>query len=66
VACANDVPLETVRDRWKPLGSDGMWTKRGPRFRSRPVADLSALRFFCDQAPDRPFGHGKADRAWAK
>jgi hypothetical protein len=30
VACASDVPLETVGDRWKPLGSDGVWTKRGP------------------------------------
>jgi hypothetical protein len=30
VAWENDVPLETVRDRCEPLGSDGMWTKRGP------------------------------------
>ena len=28
--CANDVPLETAGDRCEPLGSDGMWTKRGP------------------------------------
>jgi hypothetical protein len=28
--CANDLHLETVADRWKPLGSDGVWTKRGP------------------------------------
>jgi hypothetical protein len=27
---ANDLPLETAGDRCKPLGSDGMWTKRGP------------------------------------
>ena len=30
MACANDVLLETVGDRWEPLDSDGMWTKRGP------------------------------------
>src|SRR5215207_7499362 len=28
--CANDLPLETAGDRCEPLGSDGMWTKRGP------------------------------------
>ena len=27
---ANDVPLETAGDRCEPLGSDGVWTKRGP------------------------------------
>jgi hypothetical protein len=30
VAWENDVPLETVGDRCEPLGSGGMWTKRGP------------------------------------
>jgi hypothetical protein len=28
--CANDLPLENVGDRCEPLGSDGVWTKRGP------------------------------------
>jgi hypothetical protein len=28
--CANDLPLETTGDRCEPLGSAGMWTKRGP------------------------------------
>src|SRR4029450_910449 len=28
--CANDLPLETAGDRCEPLGSDGVWTKRGP------------------------------------
>jgi hypothetical protein len=27
---ANDVLLETAGDRYEPLGSDGVWTKRGP------------------------------------
>ena len=37
--CANDLPLETAGDRCEPLGSDGMWTKRGPgRLRSIFVA----------------------------
>jgi hypothetical protein len=27
---ATDAPLETAGDHWEPLGSDGMWTKRGP------------------------------------
>jgi hypothetical protein len=26
----DDLPLETAGDRYEPLGSDGMWTKRGP------------------------------------
>jgi hypothetical protein len=30
VAWANDVPLETIGDRCEPLGSGGVWTKRGP------------------------------------
>jgi len=45
VAWENDVPLETVRDRCEPLGSDGMWTKRGPgRAAQRPgtVGSLGA------------------------
>jgi integrase/recombinase XerC len=29
-ACANDLPPETAGDRCEPLGSDGVWTKRGP------------------------------------
>jgi hypothetical protein len=37
--CANDLPLETVRDRYEPLGSDGVWTKRGP---GRPACGLPA------------------------
>ena len=37
--CANDLPLETAGDRCEPLGSDGMWTKRGP---SRTLADVQA------------------------
>jgi hypothetical protein len=39
--CANDLPLETAGDRCEPLGSDGMWTKRGPgtpRWRQRRTA----------------------------
>jgi hypothetical protein len=28
--CANDLPPETAGGRWEPLGSDGVWTKRGP------------------------------------
>jgi hypothetical protein len=27
---ANDVPLETAGDRCEPLGTGGVWTKRGP------------------------------------
>jgi len=46
--CANDLPLETVGDRYEPLGSDGMWTKRGPSLARRegclvcPAADAFA------------------------
>jgi hypothetical protein len=32
---ATDAPLETAGDHWEPLGSDGMWTKRGPRLARR-------------------------------
>jgi hypothetical protein len=28
--CANDLPVETAGDRCEPLGSVGVWTKRGP------------------------------------
>jgi hypothetical protein len=35
---ANDVPLETAGDRYEPLGSDGMWTKRGPSHDHQPAA----------------------------
>jgi hypothetical protein len=34
---ATNGPLETAGDHWEPLGSDGMWTKRGPG-RPRSVA----------------------------
>src|SRR5215218_10031070 len=37
---ANDVPLETAGDRYEPLGSDGMWTKRGPGTPARGAATL--------------------------
>src|SRR5215218_2347043 len=43
--CANDLPLETAGDRCEPLGSDGMWTKRGPSHDHQPagpMADASA------------------------
>src|SRR5215211_7085975 len=46
--CANDLPLEIVGDRYEPLGSDGMWTKRGPSLARRegclvcPAADAFA------------------------
>src|SRR5215211_1524927 len=46
--CANDLPLETVGDRYEPLDSDGMWTKRGPSLARRegclvcPAADAFA------------------------
>jgi hypothetical protein len=36
---ATDAPLETAGDRCEPLGSDGMWTKRGPD------SDRSAVRY---------------------
>ena len=32
---ATDAPPETAGDRCEPLGSDGMWTKRGPRLARR-------------------------------
>jgi hypothetical protein len=35
--CANDLPLETAGDRCELLGSDGVWTKRGP---SRATAEF--------------------------
>ena len=35
--CANDLPLETAGDRYEPLDSDGMWTKRGPSLAWRQV-----------------------------
>jgi integrase len=35
--CANDLPLETAGDRCEPLGSDGMWTKRGPSHDHQPA-----------------------------
>ena len=38
--CANDLPLETAGDRYEPLGSDGMWTKRGP---SRATAGVHVV-----------------------
>jgi hypothetical protein len=37
---ANDLPLETAEDRYEPLGSDGMWTKRGPGTPARGAATL--------------------------
>jgi hypothetical protein len=39
--CANNLPLETAGDRCEPLGSDGMWTKRGP---GMPCSGAAALR----------------------
>jgi hypothetical protein len=39
--CANDLPLETAGDRCEPLGSDGVWTKRGP---GTPLAGAAARR----------------------
>jgi hypothetical protein len=41
--CANDLPLETAGDRCEPLGSDGMWTKRGPT-RGRSVVQAVVVR----------------------
>ena len=35
--CANDLPLEPTGNRCEPLGSDGVWTKRGP---SRATAEF--------------------------
>jgi hypothetical protein len=35
--CASDVPLETAGDRWRPLGSDGLWTKCGPSHDHQPA-----------------------------
>jgi hypothetical protein len=34
---ATDAPLETAGDHWEPLGSDGVWTKRGPTSRHRAI-----------------------------
>jgi hypothetical protein len=44
--CANDLPLETAGDRCEPLGSDGVWTKRGPdaRIRSHQPSRATAGR----------------------
>jgi hypothetical protein len=39
--CANDLPLETAGDRCEPLGSDGVWTKRGP---GGPLVERSVVR----------------------
>jgi hypothetical protein len=39
--CANDLPPETAGDRCEPLGSDGVWTKRGP---GTPLAGAAAPR----------------------
>jgi hypothetical protein len=37
---ANDLPLETAEDRYEPLGSDGMWIRRGPGTPARGAATL--------------------------
>jgi len=55
---ANDVPLDTVGDHWRPLASDGMWPKRGPGTpRSREaalrVADLAGQGRSPPAAPDK-------------
>jgi hypothetical protein len=48
ITCANDLPLETAGDCCELLGSDGVWTKRGPSLARRegclvcPAADAFA------------------------
>jgi hypothetical protein len=68
---ATDAPLETAGDHWEPPGSDGMWTKRGPRLARRQGGPIlpgrGRLRRFgpprrgTDFGPDRLAGHGKAN-----
>ena len=62
---------ETAGDHWEPLGSDGIWTKRGPRLARRQGGPVlpgrGRLRRFgpprlgTDLGPDRLAGRGKAD-----
>ena len=54
--CANDLRLETAGDRCEPLGSDGVWTKRGPGRRFDPVTaqsvvDLTTCLLRCSAEP---------------
>src|SRR4030095_13242771 len=48
---ANDVRLETAGDRYEPLGSDGMWTTRGPRTPARGGPRRSASRTLPGKEP---------------
>src|SRR5215211_7250660 len=34
----------TAGDRWEPLGSDGMWTKRGPNHEHQPAGPRCPCR----------------------
>jgi hypothetical protein len=50
--CANDLPLETAGDRCEPLGSDGVWTTRGPgTLRSRGAAALRVMALAGKEIP---------------
>jgi hypothetical protein len=41
----------TARARQRPPLPDAAWTQRGPRLRSRPVADASGVPVLRDQGP---------------